>query len=83
MKIQQPTKLGDIRRVTRFLFLPLTLENETYWMETATYTEQFILDEVESTLMGEAIYKWSPIYWGTPRCTHGYDDWDDCPDCRH
>lgn len=76
--ISQP-KAGATRQVTKFLWLPLTLESETRWLEVATYTEEWVRN---ITPMDYDMF-WQPLYWGTPKCSHGYDDWDDCSDCGH
>lgn len=72
-------KVGDTRRNSGFLLLPMTIDGETRWLEFATWTEEYIQIEMD----GECDYFWNPIHWGTPKCTHGYEDWDDCPDCCH
>lgn len=34
-------EVGDTRRVTKFLFIPKRIGNETRWLERATFTQQF------------------------------------------
>jgi hypothetical protein len=34
-------KLGDIRRVTKFLFLPKVINDELRWLEKATYRQMY------------------------------------------
>lgn len=73
------TDVGGLKVNSGFLLFPMTLEGETRWLEFATWTEEYI----QVAMDGECDYFWSPVYWGAPRCSHGYEDWDDCPDCCH
>ena len=38
--VKKPTE-GDIKTVTKFLWLPITLGNETRWLERATMQMQY------------------------------------------
>jgi hypothetical protein len=40
IKTPSSTKEGDIRTITKFLLLPVTIGNETRWMETATIKQE-------------------------------------------
>lgn len=76
----KPPVAGDTKSNSGFLLFPMTLEGETRWLEFATWTEEYVQ---VSTGDGDWDYFWNRVYWGTPKCPHGYQDWDDCPDCSH
>lgn len=37
-----PHKNGDIKIVKRFLWLPMSIGNETRWLETAVYEKKYL-----------------------------------------
>lgn len=76
--------VGDTRTVTKFLWFPMTIGgDETRWFETTTWTERYTEVAVVRDIVPEPESMWVPIYWGSSKCPHGYEDWDNCPDCCH
>lgn len=82
IKHTKPT-VGDTRTISKFLWFPLTIGNETRWFETTTWTERYTNVAVFRDIVPESDHIWIPIYWGSSKCSHGHEDWNDCPDCRH
>lgn len=39
-KLARGIKIGKIRTITKFLWVPRTIESETRWLEHATWTEK-------------------------------------------
>lgn len=60
MKLKHP-KIGDKRIVTFFLFFPLRIGDESRWLETATYEEEFKITRVPETDLPKEI--WVPVRW--------------------
>ena len=67
-QIYKPT-VGDIRSISKFLWLPKTLDEETRWLERVVYSQEYrelrgydysaaINDFVPYT-----IYKWVNLHW--------------------
>ena len=50
-KKHRTPELGSIRRRTKFLFKPMTVSNETRWLERSTWKEKWSGRE------------WKPIAW--------------------
>ena len=79
-QIRLKNKIGSTRKITRFLVFPLTLENETRWLEIVTILQE--LDYVDvlnssalrtyvdvlnsSALRTYKLIKWVNVRWYTP-----------------
>lgn len=51
-------KISDKRISTSFLFIPLRIDNESRWFETATYEEEW-----QKVCSDPIMYNWVPIKW--------------------
>jgi hypothetical protein len=80
IKRNNSPKVGETRQITKFLWFPLAIDGETRWLETATYTEEYI--KIYDSNEGYTDTFWRPSYWGA-KCPHGHEDWNDCPVCGH
>lgn len=57
--IQKIPKEGDVRIVKKFLFLPLSFDNETRWLEWAYLEQEYVCREF-------LIYEWKNIRFINP-----------------
>lgn len=53
-------RLGDIRTITWFLWLPMTIGNETRWLETTTWEERCIATGGE---VNPRFHRWAATRW--------------------
>jgi hypothetical protein len=53
---------GDTRTIKRFLWLPLTIDGERRWLETAEWVEIYQHEDVLD-LFGHTPMIWRPYYW--------------------
>ena len=56
---KRPPKQSDIQIVTKFLWIPKTIDYTTRWLETATWAERYT--HYWGSEMG--FYSWKPIWW--------------------
>ncbi len=63
-KIIQKYKKGDTKIETKFLWFPLTINNEKRWLEKATYELKYDVCNLKLTIFGiEEFYTWYYIRW--------------------
>ena len=61
---QPPTpKPGQARTVRRFLWLPLTLQGETRWLERAEWVERRMQVHRYSAGKWWPVHLWQPVRW--------------------
>ena len=57
-------KENPVRTVTKFLYLPKTINNKTKWLTRASWAEEFKEDPSNSEpFYYGACYKWVPYSW--------------------
>lgn len=57
--------------VTKYLYLPLCINGEIRWLETATWVRIPVLSHM---FLGMSIYKWSNLMWGEGLSESDIDD---------
>lgn len=58
---KSPYKIGEKRIVTKFLFFPVTIKDETRWFEKVTLEEEYEYGQDITT--GSSWEYWRPIRW--------------------
>lgn len=56
-------KIGDTRVVTRFLVFPMTIGNDTRWLELATWIEKYEEKSVDIDNSDLVVDTWIPESW--------------------
>ena len=62
-KKKEKTKYGETRIINRFLIFPKTIQDETRWLEKASWVERAEYRREELLFSYRLVLNWDPIDW--------------------